>query len=89
MTEIATILQDEQMFFSNGKECKPTKKDVYAQEVLSHGTILDATRKYTKEMPYLLDRYHRNMSTSYSDRAMSDDELDKLVYTDQTPDTVA
>jgi hypothetical protein len=89
MSEIATILQDEQSFFANGKERKPNKKDVYAQEVLYHGTILDATRAYTKQMPYLLDRYHRDMSASYSDRAMSDDELDKLVYAERTPDTVA
>ena len=89
MSEIATILQDEQSFFVNGKECKPTKKDVYTQEVLYHGTILDATRKYTQEMPYLLDRYHRNMFASYSDRVMSDDELDKLVYAERTTDTVA
>lgn len=89
MSEIATILQDEQSFLSNGKECKPTKKDVYAQEVLFHGSILDATLEYTKEMPHLLDRYRRNMHASYSDRVMTDDELDELVYSEQTPDTVA
>jgi hypothetical protein len=29
------------------------------------------------------------MFASYSDRVMSDDELDKLVYAEKTPDTVA
>lgn len=89
MSEIATVLQEEQRFFSNGKECKPTKKDVYSQEILWHGTILNATREYAKEMPYLLNRYHRNMFDSYSNRVMTDDELDKHVYFDRTSGTVA
>lgn len=89
MSEIATILQEEQRFFSAGKECKPTKQDVRFQEILEYGTILNATREYTKEMPYLLNRYHRSVFASYSDRVMTDDELDKHVYTDRISGVVA
>lgn len=89
MSQIATILQKERTSVFDGKEVTPRKADIKKDECRIHGSVIEATRIYAREMPHLLSEYHRNIKSKYQNRSLSDDELDKLVYYPTVNDTVA
>ncbi len=89
MSKIATILQMERTEIVEGKEVIPRKVDIRKDECGKYGSVLEATRAYAQEMPYLLSDYHLDLKSEYQDWAMSDNELDEQVYTPLGDEIVA
>lgn len=80
MSKIATMLQKDRTEVVNRKTIVPTKLDIRKNELKACGSLIDAVRVHTQNMPLLLSDYHRNMGSAYANRAMKDTELDWLVY---------
>lgn len=89
MGKIATILQEERTVVLDGKEVTPRKVDIQKDECRKYGSILEATRAYAQEMPYLLSDYRWDLRFDYKNQSMTDNELDKQVYTPISDQTVA
>ena len=80
MSQIAPHLQRRDTIVVDGKEQKPSKKDIRKFECQKHGSILSATCENAQLFPWVLSDYHFEMSRNYSDRCLSDEELDRIVY---------
>ena len=77
---IVSRIQEEKTVYLNGKEVAPRKKDIYAEECKTYGSVIEAARARTSEDPSALLAYHNNMKSAYNDRGMTDEELDAFVY---------
>lgn len=77
---IVSRIQEEKTVCLNGKEVAPRKKDIYAEECKTYGSVIEAARVRTLEDPSALSFYHSNMKVAYSGRGMTDEELDDFVY---------
>lgn len=80
MSQIASMIQKERTQFINGKEILPRKVDIRSNELKEYGSLLNATRVHAQRNPALLEHYHLNLTAKYSERAMTDEELDCEVY---------
>ena len=77
---IVSRIQEEKTVCLNGKEVAPRKKDIYAEECKTYGSVIEAARARTLEDPSALSSYHNNMKAAYNGRGMTDEELDDFVY---------
>lgn len=78
---ILTKKQQEQATVDNkGKEYKPSKKSIRESLIKSNGNVLKISEHETKAEPSLLERYHDSVDIAYSNRGMSDTELDAWTY---------
>ena len=74
-------MQEERTTYdTKGKAIKPSKKSIKAAELRSHTDVLDILKAKTIEQPTLLDLHHQRLNSSYSERTMSDEDLDYWVY---------
>ena len=80
MSQIAPKLQKRDAVIIDGKEKKPNKKEIKAVECNRHGSLLSAVRENAITFPWVLTDYHLKIAENYSDRCLSDEELDYLVY---------
>ena len=65
---------------SNGKVQKDSKEDI-RKRVQGDEAVLDSITRLTSEDPSYLPEYHRILPSLYSGKGMSDEELDKILYT--------
>lgn len=65
---------------SDGKELKPSKKDIKSDELSKYETIREADIVHTIYDPSTLTEYHAKMPQKYANRYLTDDELDDIVY---------
>lgn len=65
---------------SDGKEIKPYKKDIKFDELAKYETIREMDIAHTISDPSTLTEYHARMPQSYTNRYLTDDELDDIVY---------
>lgn len=77
------IQQRETTVSSDGKEIKPYKKDIKTDELAKYETIREVDIAHTILDPSTLTEYHARMPKSYTNRYLSDDELDEIVYEKQ------
>lgn len=80
MSQIAPKLQKRDTIIVDGKEKKPNKIEIKKLECSKHGSLLSATRENAITFPWALTNYHLKMVDNYSDRCLSDEELDYRVY---------
>lgn len=80
MSQIAPKLQKRDAVIIDGKEKKPNKKEIKTLECGRHGSLLGAARENAITFPWVLTDYHLKMAENYSDRCLSDEELDYRVY---------
>lgn len=80
MSKIAPLIQKRDTVVFDGKEIRPNKQEVKASECRKYGSLLDATREYTVEIPHLLAEYHQDIVKRYEGRCLSDEWLDKYIY---------
>lgn len=73
--------QQEQTTVDNkGRESKPSKKSLRESLIKTNGDVLAISEHETKADPSLLERYHDSVGVAYSNRGMSDIELDDWTY---------
>ena len=77
---VATRIQSDKTEYIDGKRLCPTKKDILKEELLLYGSLANTVRIHTEVNPNFLSEYHDNIFSAYSNRAMTDDELDEFVY---------
>lgn len=75
MQKEQTVLTDD------GKEDKPSKKQIKKELLRSYSDILDISTNETMSTPDLLDVHHNRLELAYKERGMSDEALDQLLYT--------
>lgn len=73
--------QQEQTTVDNtGKEYAPTKKSIRETLIKTNGDVLTVSERETIVDPLLLDKYHNSVGVAYSNRGLSDTELDNWTY---------
>lgn len=77
---IVSRIQKEKTEHIDGKPVVPRKKDIYAEECMVYGSVMDAALAYTSRDPGFLACYHNNMKMAYAGKGMTDEELDIFVY---------
>lgn len=65
---------------SNGKVQKDSKKDIRKKVQRNEG-VLESIIRLTSEDSSYLSEYHRILASLYSGKSMSDEDLDKILYT--------
>lgn len=80
MSKIAPLIQKRDAVIFNGKEKKPNKGEVRIAECKKHGSLREATLEHIGVNPQLLAEYHLEISKRYSEKGLSDDDLDRYVY---------
>lgn len=74
-------MQDERTIYdTNGKAIKPSKKSIRDAELRSHTDVLNVLKDKTIDQPNLLNLHHQRMNFSYSERSITNEELDSWVY---------
>ena len=74
-------IQDENEWIdSDGKTQRPTKKSLRKGIVFHNKDVLMSAIEQTNKQPDLLDLYHQLIPGAYSNKAMSDEGLDKITY---------
>ena len=64
---------------SNGKVQRDSKKDIRKQ-VQRNESVLETVTRLTSEDPSYLPEYHRILPSLYSGKGMTDEELDRILY---------
>lgn len=62
-----------------GKVYRPTKKSL-KEKYLKDCSKRDCITEFTIQRPKYLEDYHNMLPLYYQDKAMTDDELDALIY---------
>ena len=74
-------MQEERTTYdTKGKAIKPSKKSIRDAELRSHTDVLDILKGKTIDQPNLLNLHHQRLNSSYSEKTMSDKDLDYWVY---------
>lgn len=74
-------MQEEKTTYdTEGKAIKPSKKSIRDAELRSHTDVLDILKGKTIDQPNLLNLHHQRLNSSYSEKTMSDKDLDYWVY---------
>lgn len=72
--------QKETIFYDDkGKEHKKYKKDI-RENILENATLLEVNIYETSKHPEYLNEYHLEEQYNYSNRTLSDEKLDSIVY---------
>lgn len=77
---IATRIQADRTEYIDGRKYAPNKQDIREDEINTYGSLIQTARIHTENDPSYLADYHSNMSKAYSNRGMTDDELDAYIY---------
>ena len=80
MVILEKLKEDNTVVDMKGKVFKPAKKTLRGNILHKNPDILSASINYTKENPDLLNGYHSQIPLFYSNRGMTDDNLDKILY---------
>ena len=81
MVIIERMLNGYVSFDSNGKRILPNKSDVRAGIVkFGDNWRYEHVVDFSAQLPDTLDEYHRRVHEFYSNRHLSDEELDSRIY---------
>ena len=77
---VENICESKAEYDKNGKKVRPKKDKIRAKLIDEYGSLFKISTAFTQKRPDNLEDYQKLMLTKYSDYALSDSQLDHIIY---------